>query len=63
MDENNSCQVSAYFWHSVILLNHLEINYVDDFINTSIPLWHRNMTYTESVPSWFLLKLKVIELM
>ena len=26
---------------------------MDDFINTSIPQWHRNMINAETVPIWF----------
>ena len=35
-----------------------KVNFVDDFIHSFIPLWHGDITYAETVPSWFPLKLK-----
>ena len=62
MNEENSCLVSAYLWPSMMLLNPFEFSiFVNDFIKTSIPLWHGDIT-AETVPSWFLLNLKVVQL-
>ena len=53
----HTCGLQWYFeilWKSVVS---------NDFISTSISQWHKNMTHAETVPSWFLLKLKVVQLM